>query len=181
MAQGTSKSEGTNLREMISQFSADQRSLMRTYRVPTASSRQERMKQFYQDSLAALKRVDFDDLNQDGKVDYVVFQHYLNHQLHALVLQSQQFAEMEPLLPFAKTIADLEDARRRMETPKGEQSAATLAAMVKEIARVRQAEEAGLAEGEKVKAATAWGCSPYARNARWRAGAHGPPRTCARP
>lgn len=160
MAQATSAPEGTDLREMIAQFSADQRSLLRTYSVPTASSRQERMTQFYKDSLAALKRVDFDDLNQDGKVDYVVFQHYLNHQLHGLTLQSQQYAEMELLLPFAKTIAQLEDARRRMETPKGEQCAAALAAMVKEIAQVRKAEEAGLAEGDRAKAASASGQQP---------------------
>jgi uncharacterized protein (DUF885 family) len=155
MAQNAGGPEGTDLRDMISQFIADQRSLLRTYRIPTASSRQERMTQFYKDSLAALKRVDFDELNPDGKVDYVVFQHYLNHQLHGLALLSQQYAEMEPLLPFAKTIAQLEDARRRMETPKGEQCAATLAAMVKEIAQVRKAEEAGLAEGDKPKAASA--------------------------
>jgi len=160
MAQNAGAAEGTDLREMIAQFSADQRSLLRVYRIPTASSRQERMTEFYKDSLAALKRVDFDELNQDGKVDYVVFQHYLNHQLHGLTLQSQQYAEMEPLLPFAKTIAELDDARRRMETPKGEQCAATLASMVKEIARVRKAEEAGLPEGDKAKTASASGVQP---------------------
>ncbi len=142
----------TDLLEMVSQFNADQRSLLRTYRIPTANSRQERMTQFYKDSLAALQRLDFDGLHQDGKVDYVVFQHYLNHQLHGIVLQNQQYAEMEPLLPFAKTIAQLEDTRRRMETPKGEQCAATLAAMVKEIAQLRKAEEAGLADDDKAKA-----------------------------
>ncbi len=160
MAQTTNAPEGKDLREMIAQFSADQRSLLRTYRIPTASSRQERMAQFYKDSLAALKRVDFDDLNQDGKIDYVAFQHYLTHQLHGLTQQSQQYEEMEPLLPFAKTIAQLEDSRRRMETPKGEQCASTLAGMVKEIARVRKAEEAGLAEGDKAKATSAPGLQP---------------------
>ncbi len=152
-AQTSGVPAGTDLREMIARFTADQRSLMRVYKIPTASSRQERMTGFYKDTLAELKRVDFDDLNQDGKVDYVVFQHYLNHQLHGIALQQQQYVEMEPLLPFAKTIAELEDSRRRMETPKGEQCAAALAAMVREIARTRQAEEAGLAEKDKAKAA----------------------------
>lgn len=143
----------TDLREMIQQFSGDQRGLLRTYTLFTSNSRRERLRKFYDESLASLKRVDFDGLNQDGKIDYVVFQHYLNHRLHVLVLENQQYAEMEPLLPFARTIADLADARRRMETPKGEQCAATLAAMVKEIARTRRAEEAGLAEEDKTKPA----------------------------
>ncbi|MFI5096628.1 MAG: DUF885 family protein [Candidatus Acidiferrales bacterium] len=139
---------------MIEQFSANQGSLLRTYTVFTATTRNDRMTQLYQDSLAALKRVDFDSLSQDGKVDYLLFQNYLNHQLRRLSLNRQQYAEMEPLLPFAKTIADLDDARRRMETPKGEQCAATLAAMVKQVAKTRQAEEAGLAEGDKTKGAS---------------------------
>jgi uncharacterized protein (DUF885 family) len=160
LAQTTNAPEGTDLREMIARFDADQRSLLRTYRIPTASARQQRMTEFYKDSLAALKRVDFDDLSQDGKIDYLAFQHYLDHQLRGLARQSQQFAEMEPLLPFAKTIAELEDARRRMEKPNGELAAATLAAMVKEIAGVRQAEEAGLAEGDKAKATSVSGLQP---------------------
>ena len=84
----------TDLREMIQQFSADQRSLLRTYAVFSANSRRERMKRFYDDSLVSLKLVDFDRLNQDGKIDYVVLQHYLNHRLHVLTLESQQYAEM---------------------------------------------------------------------------------------
>ena len=160
IAQTANAPGGTDLREMIARFSADQRSLLRTYRIPTATSRQERMTKFYNDSLATLQHVDFDGLSQDGKIDYVVFQHYLDHQIHGIILQNQQYAEMEPLLPFAKTIAQLEDARRRMETPKGEQCAATLAAMVKEIAQVRKAEEAGLAEGDKAKAASTSGVQP---------------------
>jgi hypothetical protein len=107
-----------DLREMIQQFSEDQRGLLRTYTVVTSSSRRERLKKFYDDSLASLKRADFAALNQDGKIDYVVFQQYLNRRLHVLAVEGQQYAEMEPLLPFAKTIAELEDARRRMETPK---------------------------------------------------------------
>lgn len=152
--------EGTDLREMIQQFSADQASLIRTYRVPTAASRQLRMEQFYKDALAALKRVDFDELNQDGKVDYLALQNNLTHQLRRLSLDAEQFREMEPLLPFAKSIADLDDARRRMETPNGEKSAATLVEMVRQIVKTRLAAEAGLPEAERAKAVKSGGVEP---------------------
>jgi uncharacterized protein (DUF885 family) len=155
VSQSAVMSEGTDLREMIEQFTADQGSLTRTYTVFVSTSRNERMTKFYQDSLAALHRVDFAGLNQDGKVDYLTFQNYLDHQLRRLSLRKQQYAEMEPLVPFAKTIAELEDARRRMETPKAEQCAATLSAMVKQIAKTREAEEAGLPEADKSKKTSA--------------------------
>jgi len=128
--------------------------------VLTAASRQLRMEQFYKDSLAALKRVDFDELNQDGKVDYLALQNNLTHQLRRLSLDAAQFREMEPLLPFAKTIAQLDDTRRQMETPNGEKSAATLVEMVRQIVKTRQAAEAGLPEEERGKAAKGGAVEP---------------------
>jgi uncharacterized protein (DUF885 family) len=159
-AQSPVAGETADLREMIQRFSEDQRGLLRTYRVLTSDSRLERLTKFYDDTLASLKRVDFDGLNQDGKIDYVEFQHYLNHRLHGLALDSQQYAEMAPVIPFAKTIAEMEDARRRMQTPDGQHCAAALATMVKELAQLKRAEEAGLAEGDKAKGTSGNGIAP---------------------
>jgi len=56
---------------------------------------------------------------------------------------------MAPLLPFTKTILALEDARRRMETPKPNEAAASLQQIAKEISKLREAEEAGLRMEDK--------------------------------
>ena len=138
-----------DLREMLERFTADQGSLIRAYPLSISPARQGRMKQFFNEWSDALKKVDFGALDQDGKVDYLLFGNYLDHELGRLSLGQKQYAEMEPLLPFAKTIVNLDDARRRMEIPKGEEAAATLSEMVKQITSTRKTAEAGLDENNK--------------------------------
>jgi uncharacterized protein (DUF885 family) len=138
-----------DLREMLERFAADQGSLIRAYPLSISPARQGRMKQFFNEWSDALKKVDFGALDQDGRVDYLLFGNYLDHELGRLSLGQKQYAEMEPLLPFAKTIVNLDDARRRMEIPKGEEAAATLSEMVKQITKTRKAAEAGLDENNK--------------------------------
>jgi hypothetical protein len=61
-----------------------------------------------------------------------------------LELQSKSLAEIAPLLPFAQTIIDLAEARRRMEKIDPAKVAATLDAMNKQIEATRRGIEAGL-------------------------------------
>ena len=137
------------LRELIQQFAADRESLLRTYDMPTSSVRQARLNQFYSEWLARLKTIDFDALNEDGKVDYVLLQNHLNDELRQLKNQEKQIAEITPLIPFAKIIVELDDSRRRMEDPKAARAAAELTELVKEISRTRNAAEAGLRPATK--------------------------------
>ena len=54
-------------------------------------------------------------MSQDGKIDYILFKNHLEYELRQLDIQSRQLAEIEPLLPFAAKIIELEETRRRME------------------------------------------------------------------
>ena len=49
-------------------------------------------------------------------------------------LDRAQEAEMEPLIPFAKTIIQLEESRRKMETMDPQKTAATVAKLIDDIA-----------------------------------------------
>jgi len=152
---GSTRTQPTNhpapgdLPQMIERYTADRESLTRRYDVPFSPVRDERMKKFYEDWLAALTSLDFDKLDQEGKADYLLLQNHLQHALRILALRQKQFAEMAPLLPFSKTILDLAEARREMQLPDPMENAKQLTAMVKEIARTREAAEAGLATGAK--------------------------------
>ena len=73
------------------------------------------MRAFYADWSNHLKTIDFDKLSQEGKVDYILFRTHLEHELRQLDIEARQLAEIQPLLPFAATIIDLEEARRSME------------------------------------------------------------------
>jgi Bacterial protein of unknown function (DUF885) len=137
------------LRPLIERYSADRVSLFRKYDAPLSEVRRTRFKRFYEEWLGTLEKLDFDRLDQEAKVDYLLFDNHLRDRLRDLALREKQDAELSPLLPFAKIIVDLDESRRRMEIPKPEQAAAALSQMVKEISKAREAAEAGIAENGK--------------------------------
>jgi len=141
----TSSSE---LRPLIERFTVDLGSLNRFYTIPISPTRRERLRRFYTEWLQRLEGVNFEALSVDGRVDYLLFKNHLEYLLRQLDIQAKQIAEMEPLMPFARTIIELEESRRRMESVQPQQVAERLALMRKQIEEVRRAVEAGL-RGER--------------------------------
>jgi uncharacterized protein (DUF885 family) len=135
---------------------ADRGSLLRSYPVESSPARQARFQQFYSDWLALIGKMNFDAISQDGKVDYVLFKFHVEHELRQLEIQSRSLAEIAPLLPFAQTITDLAEARRRMEKIDPQKAAAQLNDLTKQIETTRRALDAGLrADPGKVKKSAA--------------------------
>ena len=134
----------SEMRASIERYAVDRGSLARSYTVGYSSSRRDRFKKFYSDWLANLQKLDFDSLSQDGKVDYLLFKNHLEYELRQLDIQARQLSEIEPLLPFSKTIADLEEARRRMEPIDSAKTAALLTTLRKQVDDKRRAIETGL-------------------------------------
>jgi uncharacterized protein (DUF885 family) len=132
------------MRAAIERYIADRGSLARFYSVEASSARQARMKQFYADWLATLAKIDFDSMSQDGRIDYILFKNHLDHELRQLDLQTKAQAEVAPLVPFAQTITDLEDSRRRMEAIDSSKIAALFTRMAKQIDAASKAVENGL-------------------------------------
>lgn len=133
----------SEMRGMVERYMADRGSLFRFHAVDTPA-RNARFKQFYTESLAALGRMNFDALSQDGKIDYLLFKNHLEHELRQLSIRANALAETALLIPFAPKIADLEEARRRMERSDPARTAALLNGLNKEIDAARRAVEAGL-------------------------------------
>lgn len=105
----------SEMRSPIERYTADRGSLTRSYPVTISPARRARFRKFYEEWLASLKSLDFDSMGQDGKIDYLLFKNHLEYELRQLDLQAQQLTEVQPLLPFANTIIELEEARRRMK------------------------------------------------------------------
>ena len=134
----------SEMRASIERYSVDRGSLARSYTVSYSSARRERFKKFYSDWLASLQKLDFDSMSQDGKVDYLLFKNHLEYELRQLDIQARQLSEIESLVPFAKTIADLEEARRRMEAINSAKTAELLNNLKKQVDDKRRAVEMGL-------------------------------------
>jgi Bacterial protein of unknown function (DUF885) len=87
-------------------------------------------------------------MTQEGKVDYILFRGHLEHEMRQLDLEAKQQAEIEPLIPFGKTIVDFEESRRRMEPIDSAKAAATLNDLKKQLDLTRLRVEAGLRPGD---------------------------------
>jgi hypothetical protein len=123
---------------VIEQFTADRMSLAGTYSVPISPARMERFEKFYRDELAKLDAMNFDQMPQDDKIDYLLLKNRLTADLHQLAIQKKQVDEMQPLLPFAKTIEDLLERKRLMLPPDGEKAARELSEISSQINATRK-------------------------------------------
>ena len=131
----------SEMRAAIERYSVDRGSLARSYPVGMSPARRDRFKKYYSDWLASLNAINFDSMSQDGKVDYILFRNHLEYELRQLDIQAKQLAEIQPMIPFAKTIIDLEEARRRMEQVDSAKVAATLNELRKQIDELRRTVE----------------------------------------
>ena len=118
---------------LIEQFSADREALAAAYTVQVSPMRLERMKKFLSDEQAVLQAIDFNSLPESDKLDYLLLKNKLATDLHHLAIEEKRVAEMQPLLPFAKTIEDFTEDIRLVQRPDPEKAAGQMIAMVKQI------------------------------------------------
>jgi uncharacterized protein (DUF885 family) len=123
----------SRLRGMIEKFTQDIGAVNRLFTAQVSAARTVKLRQLYGDNLATLGKLNFESLNHDEQVDYLLFQNYLRHEVKEMDREAAQFAEMSSIIPFAKTVTDLEDQRRRLETINPEKSAALLDSLAKQI------------------------------------------------
>ena len=137
------QTQPSELRESIERYTADRGSLNRFYTVDVSPNREQRFRQFHKDSLTRLEAVPFDKLSYPGQIDYILFANQLRRELALLDLQERQRTEAATLLPFAQTIIDLEEKRKRMEPLDGRVAAAGLSQLAKLADEIRRSLKAG--------------------------------------
>jgi uncharacterized protein (DUF885 family) len=145
----------SELAGVVQRFSADQNSLNRRYDAFDSPAQRTRMRAFYTDWRARLGDVDFAGLGQEGRLDYVLLDNHLAHELAVLERQDKMRHEAEPLLPFADRLLALQDTRRNLEPPDPRAAARTIADVTKQVDSLRALFDEGSARtGEKKAGAT---------------------------
>lgn len=129
--------------DRIQQYQADLGSLSRFYNIEFSPNRAKRFDAFYTESLQNLDKVDFDKLDQSGKVDYILFRNHLNRNRSRLEYSQKQVEEASVLLPYASEVIRLSEARQQMKPVDGRESAAMMTKIVEEIAEQRKKLEGG--------------------------------------
>ena len=143
-------SEGV-MRTFIERYSADLGSLHRSFPVEISPTRRDRLRSFHTKWLLGLEEMSFESLSEGDRVDHVLFKNHLNREIRELDLRRKRVEEMLPLISFAATIIQMEEARRWFEPVDGESSAAILDNIPGLIDATRQAVEAGLEPGEATR------------------------------
>ncbi|MDM7921026.1 MAG: DUF885 family protein, partial [Pyrinomonadaceae bacterium] len=146
---GQSVEAPSRLRQVIENYDQDRGAFGRWYSAETSEARRGRFRKLYQDRLAELGRMDFASLEHHEKIDYILFQNHLRRELAELDRNAAQLAEMASIIPFAKTISDLEDQRRRLETINAEKVAGILDALAARITETQKGFESGAIQKPK--------------------------------
>jgi uncharacterized protein (DUF885 family) len=133
----------SRIRGVIEKFNEDRGVLDRFYSARTSANRSTRMSRLYSDELEMLGRLNFDKLDHDEQIDYLLFKNYLEHQQKELMRQQRQLEEMSSLMPFSKAISDLEDSRRKLENIDPAKTAATLDQLAKQVVETQRSFESG--------------------------------------
>ena len=137
------------MRGVIDSYTQDLAALDRRYELPGSDAEHGRLARFFQDRLEELKQVNFDALDQAGRVDYLLLQNRLRFEIKQLEYGKKQFDEAAPLLPFAGPIVGLEEGRRRMEKLDAEKAAHELVDADATLSKLRKDLEAKLKSNSK--------------------------------
>jgi len=143
-AAGPAVSTESELRDLVERFATDRITLLRRYPMEQSPERFARLKRYYTDWQTRLAAVNVEPLSVEGRIDYVLLRNRLDYDLKLLGREEKWLSETTSLLPFLKTITDLNDARLRMDTLDSMKAAATLDALAATIDRTQRAVEAGL-------------------------------------
>ena len=135
---------------VVREYDADRGALLRTYTLQLSPTRTTRLLKFYSDWLAALDKADYRTISPAAREDILKLRERIEGERKELLSRQYADALIAPLIPFAPTIIDLNEALRRMEPTDPQKAAARIDAMRKLIEQHRAAAEASLKKGEPV-------------------------------
>lgn len=127
----------------IRAYSEDRGDILRFYTSPWSETRLDRLAALHRERLAALRSIDFDSLDQQGRIDYLLMRNTLRNADAYNELDRRRLAEMNHLLPFRSIIRDLEERRWRMERTDARAASVDLARIPDMVTAIRDRLEKG--------------------------------------
>jgi uncharacterized protein (DUF885 family) len=101
--------------DFIREYQADSGNVSRFYDLQWSEERFDRLQRLNTEWQSKLKAFDFDALDQQGRIDYLLLRNKLNDERDHLRLDREWLEQMKELLPFRRPLLDLEFDRRRMK------------------------------------------------------------------
>jgi hypothetical protein len=135
--------EPSDLRRTVERFSQDRSVLLRRYSLGSPT-RRARMAAFHAEWEDRLETMEFDALNLEGKIDWVLLRDRIRYEEGRLEVEAAQEAEMEVILPFQHRIVRLHDARRDLLPVDPREAAETVHQVTVEMKEARDRIQAAL-------------------------------------
>jgi uncharacterized protein (DUF885 family) len=129
----------SDLRVAVNRYLLDKAAIERRYEVPHSPARSQRLRAFYQGWQRRLAESDFDGLNTEGKIDYVMLRNRVEYDLEALGLSETRWRQMSPLFPFFDRLRLLQEDRFDRKRVEPRAAAATLNAVAQQVAGLTEA------------------------------------------
>ncbi|RSL67651.1 hypothetical protein CEP53_002897 [Fusarium sp. AF-6] len=139
----TGDSLNMSMADHVIRVQADLGELGEFYNIDIAPRRYEALENYHENELELLTKIDFDGLDQEGKVDYIMLRTFHTRQLNNLDLQKASQEKFYPLLPFADDLVRLLEARQDVEPMKAKETAKTINDITKSISEVQTKVEGG--------------------------------------
>jgi uncharacterized protein (DUF885 family) len=123
--------------DFIRDYQADQANVSRFYDLQWSEERFDRLDRLYTEWQEKLKALDFDALDQQGRIDYILLRNKLTSEHADLRLDREWLAQMKELLPFRRPLLDLEFARRRMTLVNSPAAAEIIGAIPDQVKKLK--------------------------------------------
>ncbi len=127
------KGQSFSMYEPITSFRADLGTLQRKYTLRETPEYFERMRILYNDWLNYLDGVDYNDLDNDAKADYILFANHLEKQLFFLDNSEKEYRNVAFVTDFAGDLYEFIRDRRRGKTVDGAGKAALFYEMAENV------------------------------------------------
>ncbi len=135
--------------KIVEHYVEDRRALERLYNISFSPNRADRLERLYDEQLTALNKMDFEALDQDGRIDWLLFRNHLQFEQRELAYARKKADQISSLLPFASSIIELEENRRRLQSQEPRESANLVASIPDMIEKaelnIKQQLEKGIA------------------------------------
>jgi uncharacterized protein (DUF885 family) len=105
----------TELAVIVTRFAEDRAALLRRYDAAWSPERRDRIREVYTGWREELRALDFEALDGESRIDWVLLDNELRYQLYRLGREDELLVGMGPLVPFAGDILELHRARRALE------------------------------------------------------------------
>lgn len=123
----------SDVHHLMVQLRADEGSLNRFYFMRNTPEYTARFQQLYNNYLQRLSSLDYEKMNAGSRVDYLLTKRDLENKLRLLNVAAEEYRQISKWIPFAEKIYAIEKPRRRGLNVKGQEIAAELNSIEKDL------------------------------------------------